>query len=117
MIKYKGKTYWLSRLCIRNNCVALLSAPLLHYIIWKECRGVLPVKCCSASNTKYYVGCVTRGKEVKLFCTITSGFSWPAPGRDEVLVVLVMLKYHLQSSKVGVKNLLSFSISSWLNNV
>lgn len=75
------------------------------------------MKCCSASNTKYYVVCVTRGKEVKLFCTTASGFSWPAPGRHEVLVVLVTLKYHLQSSKVGVKNLLSFSISSWLNIV
>lgn len=37
--------------------------------------------------------------------------------RHEVLVFLVMLKHHLQSSKVGVRNLLSFSISSWLNIV
>lgn len=37
--------------------------------------------------------------------------------RYEVLVFLVTLKHHLQSSKVGVKNLLSFSISSWLNIV
>lgn len=40
------------------------------------------------------------------------------PDRHEVWVVfLVTLKHHLQSSKVGVKNLLSFSISSWLSSV
>lgn len=38
--------------------------------------------------------------------------------RHEVLLVFsVTLKHHLQSSKAGVKNLLSFSISSWLNIV
>lgn len=95
-------------------------APLPYFLlhdVGKQHRGELTVTCDYTDNRKCYVGGGRGREEVK--------FSAPglpaAPGcscRHEVQVLfLVMLEHHLQSSKVGVKNLLSLSISSWLSSV